>query len=81
MIDKTLSYDDLPLAAFLILSGFRLLQVKDNPQRPGLSVFIFAHDEKIAQVVANFYMNRGMVEPRKFLLLMRDLKQGRGIGS
>ena len=71
-----IEYDDLPLAAYLVTSGFQLKGVKDHPRRRGLNLFLFAQDDRIGQAVSSFYTNRVRVEPRSFLQTMRDLKAG-----
>lgn len=67
--------NDLPLAGYLELNGFKLVGIKSDPKRPSLGNFLFTPDEKIPQVIANFYSNQGVVEPREYLLTIRDLKQ------
>jgi hypothetical protein len=74
MEKELLEYDDLPLAAFLITSGFELKGIKNHPQRRGFNIFLFETDERIGEAVSVFYMNKATVEPRSFLQTMRDLK-------
>jgi hypothetical protein len=72
--EDLIEYDDLPLAAFLVTSGFQLKGIKDHPQRRGLNIFLFAQDQRIGEIVSLFYTNKAKIEPRSFLLAMRDLK-------
>jgi len=69
-------YDDLPLSAFLILSGFTLLRIERHPSKPGLSVFVFAFKKDIGEATFRFYRNEAKIEPRSYLNLIRDLKRG-----
>ena len=70
------SYDDLPLSAFLILSGFTLLRIKRHPNKPGLNIFVFAFKPDIGEAAYRFYGQQAKVEPRSYLNLIRDLKRG-----
>lgn len=73
--DIALKINDLPLAGYLELNGFELIGVESDPRRPSLGNFLFAPDEKIPEVIAYFYSNRAVVEPREYLLAIRDLKR------
>jgi len=76
MENKIVEYDDLLLSAYLILSGFTLLRIKDHPHKQGFNVFVFAFRQDIGEAVFRFYGNQAQVEPRRYLNLIRDLKRG-----
>lgn len=73
--DSTFKINDLPLAGYLEISGFNLIGVEPDPKRPSLGNFLFAPNEKIPQIIAYFYSNRAVVEPREYLLTIKDLKR------
>jgi hypothetical protein len=72
---KTLvEFDDLPLAAYLHLQGFRIVKIRTKKDKQGWGVFAFSHEKGIERSVAGFYANQASVEPRAYILKMRDLK-------
>lgn len=75
MENSAIEYDDLPLAAYLSISGFKIKAIKQNPQNPRLSVFIFDETKKLGEAVSLFYTHRSQVEPRRYLNAIRELKQ------
>jgi len=68
------SFDDLPLAAFLHLQGHRLVTIKPHKERPKLASFYFPLDEKINHDVAVFFSKRATIEPKAYLDKIRTLK-------
>jgi hypothetical protein len=68
--------DDLPLAAFLRTKGFILLEIRPNALRPGLLTFIFQGSAEIERETLRFQNRETRVEPKSYLLTLRQLKGG-----
>jgi hypothetical protein len=69
---NTRNVTDLPLAAFLVASGHRLLSMACGTN--GRGAFTFEECPKLDQAVLDFYNSAGRVEPRAFSETIRSLK-------
>lgn len=67
-------FDDLPLAAYLHLQGFRIVKIRTKKNKQSWGVFAFPRGNGIDRSVASFYANQASVEPRAYILKIRSLK-------
>jgi len=64
---------DFYLSAFLLTKGLRLIKIdKSTPQR---AVFIFEDREDRQKLVEEFLYSRASVNPKEFVIAIKELKQ------
>jgi predicted RNA-binding protein YlxR (DUF448 family) len=64
---------DFYLSAFLLSKGLKLIKVdKSNPQR---ALFIFEDREDRQKLVEEFLYSRASVNPKEFVIAIKELKQ------
>jgi predicted RNA-binding protein YlxR (DUF448 family) len=70
---KQFETSDFYLSAFLLSKGLKLIKVdKSNPQR---ALFIFEDREDRQKLVEEFLYSRAKVNPKEFVIAIKELKQ------
>lgn len=68
--------NDLIMAAYLVMRGFRCCRIVADEERPGLFLFLFDRDERLLDAAISFQKKEGSVEPKAFMRTVRTLKMG-----
>ena len=62
---------DFYLSAFLLTTGYKLI---DHSRKNGMTTFLFESDDKIDNIVADYYSMNATVEPITYSNYVRTLK-------
>ena len=72
MENQNFQTSDFYTAVFLLANGFKLLDIdKSNPRR---FCFVFIDQENRAELIEDFFNGSARVEPRRFILSIKELK-------